>query len=468
MTTQLGTESRPLRVAIVGAGPSGFYAADALFRSPLIIHVDAFDKLATPYGLLRGGVAPDHQKMKSVSSYYDRVATKFPDRFRFIGNVEIGKDITVDELRNYYDAVVFSYGSSSDQKTGLKGEELPGVYSAREFVGWYNGHPDYQHFEFELNQEVVAIIGQGNVAIDVARILAKTPHELSTSDITQKALDALSKSKVKEIHIIGRRGPVQSAFTELEAKELGELEDANIVVYENDLVLDGANRREMEEVESNKARKNYAVLQELAKMPKEGKSKKVFIQYFKYPKEITGTTHAESLKMDVVRLEGEAFKQKAIPTGEELTIPSGLIFRSIGYKGISSPGVPFDTKRGVIPNQKGRVTDENGHVVSGFYTAGWIKRGPSGVLGSNKPCSTETIDCLFEDLPSLQACPTPSSDAVYDLLKSRGVRTVSFQDWKQIDSRETEIGKAKGKPREKFTTSEEIFQTLDSVVEKGK
>ena len=465
MTTELGTEQRPLRVAIVGAGPSGFYAADALFRSPLVITVDAFDKLATPYGLLRGGVAPDHQKMKSVSSYYERVATKFPERFRFIGNVLIGKDITVDELRTYYDAIVFSYGSSSDQKTGLPGEELPGVYSAREFVGWYNGHPDYQHFEFDLNQEVVAIIGQGNVAIDVARILAKTPEELSTSDITQKALDALSASKVKEIHIIGRRGPVQSAFTELEAKELGELHDATVVVYEKDLVLDEPNQREMNEVESNKSRKNYAVLQELAQKPKDGKSKKVFIQYFKYPKEITGTTRAESLKMDVVRLEGEAFKQRAVPTGEEFSVPAGLIFRSIGYKGTSLPGVPFDSKKGIIPNEKGRVTD-HGNVVSGFYTAGWIKRGPSGVLGSNKPCSTETIDCLLEDLPTLPACSIPSTEALFELLTSRGVRTVSFQDWKLIDQREVELGQAKGKPREKFTTQAEFFQTLDVVVKK--
>lgn len=467
MTTQLGTESRPLRVAIIGAGPSGFYAADALFRSPLIIHVDAFDKLATPYGLLRGGVAPDHQKMKSVSAYYDRVANKFPDRFRFIGNVEIGKDLTIEELRMHYDALVFSYGSSSDRKTGLPGEELPGVYSAREFVGWYNGHPDYQHFEFDLNQEVVAIIGQGNVAVDVARILAKTPDELKDSDITQKALDVLAKSKVKEIHIIGRRGPVQSAFTELEAKELGELEDANIVVYEEDLILDEANRREMDEVESNKARKNYAALQELAQKPKTGKSKQIFIQYFKYPKEIVGTTKAEALKMDVVKLEGEAFKQKAIRTGEEFTVPSGLIFRSIGYKGTSIPGLPFDEKQGVVPNQKGRVTELNGTVVSGVYTAGWIKRGPSGVLGSNKPCSAETIECLFEDLPALTPCPIPNTEALLSKLSEKGVRTVSFSDWKVIDQRETELGKAKGKPREKFTTTQEIFGVLDSLVKNG-
>ena len=240
--TQLGTESRPLRVAIIGAGPSGFYAADALFRSELSVKVDAYDRLPTPYGLLRGGVAPDHQKMKSVGAYYDRVANKNIENFQFIGNVNIGVDISIQELQNHYDALVFSYGAESDKKTGLPGEELDGVHSAREFVGWYNGHPDYQDLNFDLTQEVVAIIGQGNVAMDVARILAKNSTELSTSDIADHALKALNASNIKEIHIIGRRGPVQSAFTELEIREFGKLEDSNIIVHAEDLVLSDADK----------------------------------------------------------------------------------------------------------------------------------------------------------------------------------------------------------------------------------
>lgn len=459
--SQLGTESRPLRVAVIGAGPSGFYAADALFRSELNVKVDAFDRLPTPYGLLRGGVAPDHQKMKSVGAYYDRVATNNAENFAFIGNVNVGEDITIDELKTFYDALVFTYGAESDKKTGLPGEDLPGVHGAREFVAWYNGHPDYQDLEFDLSQEVVAIIGQGNVAIDVARILAKNTDELSTSDITDTAIQALKNSNVKEIHIIGRRGPVQSAFTELEIREFGELEDANIIVDAADLDLNEANQQEMEE--SNKAKKNYNALVDLSKEPKEGKKKKVFVQYFKYPKEMVGDTRVRALKMDKVILEGDAFKQKAIRTGEEFEIPAGLVFRSIGYKGLGLPGVPFDEDQGIIPNEKGRVHNLNGSVVPGLYTAGWIKRGPSGVLGTNKPCSTETIACLLEDVASLTPCANPSTEAVLELLKSRNVRSVSFEDWKVIESLENEKGKEIGKPREKFVSREAIFSALDTA-----
>lgn len=458
--SQLGTETRPLRVAIIGAGPSGFYAADALFRSDLNVKVDAFDRLPTPYGLLRGGVAPDHQKMKSVGAYYDRVATKNSESFSFIGNVNVGVDITIDELKSFYDALVFTYGSESDKKTGLPGEDLPGVHGAREFVAWYNGHPDYQDLDFDLSQEVVAIIGQGNVAIDVARILAKNTKELSTSDITDKALKALEKSNIKEIHIIGRRGPVQSAFTELEIREFGELEDSNIIINEADLKLNDANREEMEQ--SNKAKKNYNALVDLSKEPKEGKKKKVFVQYFKYPKEMVGDTRVTALRADEVELDGEAFNQKATKTGKEFEVAAGLVFRSIGYKGTSLPGIPFDEDRGVIPNEKGRVQNLDGSPAPGLYTAGWIKRGPSGVLGTNKPCSKETIDCLLEDVTSLTPCETPSTDAVLELLASRDVRVISFQDWKVIESLENEKGQAIGKPREKFVTRNEIFTALDT------
>jgi ferredoxin--NADP+ reductase len=459
--SQLGTESRPLRVAIIGAGPSGFYAADALFRSDLNVKVDAFDRLPTPYGLLRGGVAPDHQKMKSVGAYYDRFASKNAENFSFVGNVNVGEDISIEELKTYYDAIVLTYGAESDKKTGLPGEDLPGVHSAREFVAWYNGHPDFQDLEFDLSQEVVAIIGQGNVAIDVARILAKNTKELSSSDITEKAIKALEKSNIKEIHIIGRRGPVQSAFTELEIREFGELEDANIIINEDDLELNDANREEMEA--SNKAKKNYNALVDLSKEPKEGKKKKVFVQYFKYPKEMVGDTRVTALKADKVVLEGEAFKQKAARTGEEFEIPAGLVFRSIGYKGLSLPGIPFDEDRGVIPNENGRVQHLDGTPAAGLYTAGWIKRGPSGVLGTNKPCSTETIKALLEDVASLTPCSTPSTDAVLELLKSRDVRTVSFEDWKVIENIENEKGQAIGKPREKFVTREDFFRALDAA-----
>lgn len=456
--TALGSESRPLRVAIIGAGPSGFYAADTLFKSNLTIHVDAFDKLPTPFGLLRGGVAPDHQQMKTVGKYYDRVATKNSERFNFFGNVEIGKDITIDELKQYYHALIFSYGSSSDKKTGLPGEELEGNYSAREFVGWYNGHPDYAHFDFDLSQESVCIIGQGNVAVDVARILAKTPEELKTSDIAQHAVEKLSKSKIKQIHMIGRRGPVQVAFTSLEAKELGELEDCNIIVKKEDLILDDANKTELDHESSNKARKNYEILTELAEKPLQNKSKQIEIRFFQSPTEIKGTTQVSSLECDVVRQEGEAFNQSIVKTGESISIPCGLVFRSIGYKGVGLPGLPFDDKKGIIPNNSGRIIDEQGNAISGLYTSGWIKRGPSGVLGTNKPCSAETVEKLLEDLEQLNDCPIPDTNAILSLLKQRNVTVVSYEDWLVIDEQELARGKAVGKPREKFVTYDELLK----------
>jgi ferredoxin/flavodoxin---NADP+ reductase len=254
---------------------------------------------------------------------------------------------------------------------------------------------------------------------------------------------------------------VQSAFTELEIREFAHLSNANIVVDEKDLELTDANKQELEEAESNKSRKNYAALQELAKEPKDGKEKKVVIQYCKYPKYMSGTTRVESFTMDKVHLVGEAFKQKATPYGEEYTLNAGLIFRSIGYKGLGLPGLPFNEDWGIIPNEKGRVVDENKSPVSGLYTAGWIKRGPSGVLGTNKPCSKETIECLLKDVASLTPCPTPSTDAVFELLSSRNIRHVSFEEWKVIDEKEVENGQAVGKPREKFVTRDSIFSLLD-------
>ncbi len=460
--SELGTQQRPLRVAIVGAGPSGFYAADALFRTSLTVEVDAFDRLPTPFGLLRAGVAPDHQKMKSVGVYYQRVAEKNADRFRFFGNVDIGKDLSVSELQSFYDAIIFTYGSESDKKTGLPGESLPGVHSAREFVAWYNGHPDYVDAQFDLSQEVVSIIGQGNVAVDVARILAKTPEELAVSDIAQHALEALKNSKVKEIHMIGRRGPVQAAFTELEVRELGHLSDCDILVKSEDLILDAANEEELEKMETNKARKNLEALKELANTPLSGKSKCIEIRFFQIPTEITGTDVVTGMNLDEVKLVGPAFNQTTAKTGRVVHIPSGLIFRSIGYKGVGIEGVPFDSKTGVIPNQLGRVCDLNGQVVSGFYTAGWIKRGPSGVLGTNKPCSTETVNQLIEDLPNLVPCQTPDRAAVQDVLKSRGVRSISFEDWTKLDALEISKGESVGKPREKFVRLADIFKALDA------
>ncbi|NBV83000.1 NADP oxidoreductase [bacterium] len=454
----IGTESRPLRVAVVGAGPSGFYAADALFKSPLTVSIDAFDRLPTPFGLLRGGVAPDHQKMKSVGAYYERVATANEYRFRFFGNVAIGTDITIDELRTYYDAIIVSMGAQSDRKLGIPGEDLPGVHAATEFVGWYNGHPDYQHLTFDLSQETVVVVGQGNVAIDVTRILAKPISELRKTDIPEAILDQLAKSKVKNIHLVGRRGPVQSAFTELEIKEFGELEGCKVVIDPADMVLNAESETELNGETNTKARKNMAVLRHYVDEPKADGDKTVTIRFLESPVEIQGVDRVARIVLEKNTLTGEAGKQQATGTGTRVELDAGLVFKSIGYKGVAMPGMPFDEKSGTIPNTKGQVGND-----PALYVAGWIKRGPKGVLGTNKPCSTETIETLLANVDQMPGCASPDPTAVEKLLEQRRIQWVSYADWKVIDQIEKEHGEKLGKPREKFTSAGDILSILRRV-----
>ena len=456
--TQFNSTS-PLKVAIVGAGPSGFYAADALFKSKLPVQVDLFDKLATPYGLLRGGVAPDHQKMKSVGKYYERVATT-NDNFRFFGNVTIGKDISTTELKEFYHAVIYSYGAETDRKLNIPGENLDGSHTATSFVGWYNGHPDYQHLDFNLNVDDVVIIGLGNVAIDVCRILAKNDNELATSDITKTAQEKLSKSTIKRIHLVGRRGPVQSAFTQHEIQELGELTDCSIYVNPADLELSEQDQIELEN--SIKAKKNVPILESF-KTQSHTKKKQIILHYFKSPTALNGTNTVESITLEKNVLEGDAGKQKTKATGETETLPCSLVFRSIGYKGLPLGDLPFDDKSGTIPNEAGRIVTDNQPVL-GLYTSGWIKRGATGVLGTNKPDSSETVKSLIEDIEQLQNVNVKSNDALFTLLESRSCHVVTFQDWLKVN--EEEIKRATGeKPREKFVSTEDILSFLETIKE---
>ncbi|MBT5856250.1 FAD-dependent oxidoreductase [bacterium] len=454
--TTLGSETRPLRVAIVGSGPSGFYAAEALFKSDINTSVTMFERLPTPFGLLRGGVAPDHQRMKSVSKAYDRIATN--PNFSFKGNVTIGQDITVEELQTFYDVVIFACGAETDKKLGIPGEALPGSHTATEFVGWYNGHPDYQSRAFALKDaKRVAIIGQGNVAIDVTRILAKTTEELSTSDIAQSALDELAQSGVEEIYLIGRRGPVQAAFTELEIKELGVLEDADPVVSEKDMALSEADSTELDGEGNGKARKNVAILKEFADRSGGTKSKKIVVRFFQSPVRIEGTDRVESIVLERNELSGEPGKQKAKGTGDTETLPVDLVFRSVGYRGLPLEGVPFHESWGVFPNDLGRIEGANQ-----LYVTGWIKRGPSGVIGTNRGDSKETVATILEDLITLTPCNTPDQSELDQLLASRDVRVVTFADWQKIDAKEISRGEEVGKPREKITSIEEMFAVLDN------
>jgi ferredoxin--NADP+ reductase len=456
-TTELGSTVRPLRVAVIGAGPAGFYTTEALLRTDRPVQVDLFDRLPTPYGLVRAGVAPDHQKLKAAIRVYEKIAQR--PGFAFLGNVNVGRDVSIDELRQFYDAVVLSYGAETDKRLGIAGEDLAGSHTATAFVGWYNAHPDYRDLVFDFSCEVAVVIGQGNVAMDVSRVLAKTVDELRQTDIAEHALDALSRSRIREIHLVGRRGPAQAKFTPPEIREIGELAECDPIVQPEDLVLNAASEAEIADAENRHARDNYEILKEFAARGAPSKPRRYYVRNFESPKEIVGDGKVEKIVLEKTALSGEAFQQNARGTGQTLEVGCGLILRSIGYKGIAMPGVPFDERAAVIPSVAGRV-QANGAAVPGLYVAGWIKRGPSGVIGTNKPDGYETADSVLADAGLLAPCPTPDSAALLGLLKSRGVRVVSFGDFRKIDAVEVERGKRVGKPREKFSRIEEMLAIL--------
>jgi ferredoxin/flavodoxin---NADP+ reductase len=467
MTTQVGTPANPLRVAIIGSGPSGFYAAEHLQKqADLSVEIDMFDRLPTPYGLVRGGVAPDHPKIKSVTRVYDRIATQ--PGFRFFGNVEFGTDITIDDIRRHYHAVIYAVGAQTDKSLEIPGEDLPGSRAATEFVAWYNGHPDYRDYEFDLTVENVAVVGVGNVAMDVVRILARTVDELRATDIADYALEALAESRVRNIYILGRRGPAQAAFTNPEIKELGEMADAEVVVSPQEMELDEYSRAFIESGEDRTAVRNVEILNQYASQTPLGKSRKIHLRFLVSPVEILGTNRVEAIKIvrnELYATEGGSVRPR--PTDQYETIPVGLVFRSVGYRGVPLTGVPFYDRWGTIPNDKGRVLAEHetGKPVIGNYVVGWIKRGPSGVIGTNKPDSVETVNMLLEDVQAghLFAPDAPQAEAVESLLRKRGVRYVDFADWQILDNLEQQRGAAVNRPRVKFTRVDEMLAALEQA-----
>ena len=447
--------SSPLHVAIVGAGPSGFFAADTLLKRRDDVRVDLFDRLPTPYGLVRYGVAPDHQKIKLVTRAYERTCAH--ERVRFFGNVDFGRDVTLDDLTERYHAVVFTVGASSDRSLGIPGEDLEGSLSATEFVAWYNGHPDYADLDAPLDARSVAVVGMGNVAVDVTRILAKSVGELRTTDIADHALDALADSATTDIYMLGRRGPAQGKFTTKELRELGELANADIVVDPAELELDPASEASLEG--DPMRQKNIEVLRDFAAKELEGKPRRVHLRFFVSPLELGGEDgRVATLTLGRNRLEPQDSGYIAsVDTGERETLPAQAVYRSVGYRGVPLEGVPFDDRRGVIPNDTGRVLDApGGSPLPGLYTAGWIKRGPSGVIGTNKADAMETVDALLED--DLPAPTAPG--AIAPLLDDRGVRYVRFEDWKALDAAEIEAGEAQGRPRVKVTSVEGMLDHI--------
>ncbi len=464
MNTSIGTSENPLRVAIIGSGPSGFYAADRLQKEKgLAVEIDMFERLPTPYGLVRGGVAPDHPKIKSVEKVYEKIASQ--PNFRFYGHVTFGTDITHDELKQHYHAMIYAVGAQTDRELNIPGESLPGSHAATEFVGWYNGHPDYRHLHFDLSQESVAVIGVGNVAMDVARILARTVDELRRTDIADYALEALSHSSVKEIYVLGRRGPVQAAFTNPEIKELGELQDAEVVVDPAEVAIDAYSQEYLDTAGDRTAVNNVEILRRYSQQPLQGKNHRVIFRFLVSPTEILGTGRVEGLKVVhnmLSRRSDGSISARATERTEVL--PVGLVFRSVGYRGLGLPGVPFDNISATIPNTHGRVLDTpGGQQVIGDYAVGWIKRGPTGIIGTNKPDAVETVEKLLEDLQQdrLNQPAQPSREAVDALLASRNVRVVTFADWQKLDQLEVQRGAECDRPRLKFTEIETMLNALD-------
>jgi ferredoxin--NADP+ reductase len=425
------------------------------------VEIDLFDRLPTPFGLVRGGVAPDHQKIKSVTRIYEKIAGN--PAVRFFGHVRIGTDLTREDLLRHYQAVIYACGAQSDRTLGIPGEELLGSHAATDFVGWYNGHPDYRGCRFDLTQESVAVIGMGNVAVDVVRILARTTDELRATDIAGHALDALAESRVREIYMIGRRGPVQAAFTNPELKELGEMPGADIDVRASELELDPASAAQLAGGEDRAAEKNLETLRGFATKSPSGKGRTIHVRFLLSPLELKGSTSLERLLLGRNQLvAGKNGEVKAEPSGATETLPVGMVFRSVGYLGTGIPGVPLDARRGIIPNADGRVLDPSGAAARGEYAVGWIKRGPSGVIGTNKPDAVETTDLLLEDARAdlLNIPGEPGREAVERRLAAGNIRVVSWRDWQRLDELEKQRGAALGRPRLKFTQVEEMLAAL--------
>jgi ferredoxin--NADP+ reductase len=452
----VGTIARPLRVAIVGSGPAGFYAAGQLLAHPEhSIHVDVFDRLATPWGLVRFGVAPDHPKIKSVTRMFERTAAK--PGFRFFGNVEVGADVSHAELISAYDAVLYAVGTPADRKLGLPGEDLPGSVAATDFVAWYNGHPDYADLHFDLSGERAVVVGNGNVALDVARMLALSPEELAVTDTADHAIAALARSEISEIIVLGRRGPAQAAFTNPELRELGELELADVIVDPVEVTVDPVSEAGLENADGT-TRRNVETLSQYAALTPAGKPRRVVLRFLVSPVELEGEDRVEAVVIARNELVQSADGSlRAMRTDELERIGTGLVLRSVGYVGTPLPGVPFDHEKLRILNRDGRVLDPGtDQPLAGVYTAGWVKRGPSGVIGTNKKDAHETVELLLADfeagqLPGAEGDP----DTLIARLRSQGTQVVEYSGWEAIDAHEKSLGEPHGRPRVKLVRRHE-------------
>ncbi len=459
MDVVIGTAAAPLRIAIVGSGPAGLYAAGQLLASEdPVCRVDVYDRLMTPWGLVRFGVAPDHPKIKSVTRVFERTA-RLPG-FRFHGNVEVGVDVSHGELAGAYHAVLYATGTPHDRRLGIPGEELAGSESATDFVAWYNGHPDYADRSFDLSSRRAVVVGNGNVALDVARMLTLSEAELEVTDTADHAIEALRNSKVEEIVILGRRGPVQAAFTNPELRELADLELADVIVDPAELELDATSAAALEMAEQT-VQRNVETLRAYATASTRGRPRRVILRFLASPVAIEGNGRVEAIV--VARNElviGDDGSLRARPTGVTERLETGLVLRAVGYVGRPLAGVPYDECRTTVLNDSGRVLDPlSGRPIPGLYAAGWIKRGPSGVIGTNKRCAQETTSRLIDDFRAgLLPEPPGNPEALLDRIRAAGVKIIDYAGWERIDAHERGLGELAGRPRVKLVRRDEQLE----------
>jgi ferredoxin--NADP+ reductase len=446
----------PLRVAIVGSGPSAFYTAEALQKAlGEAVQTDLFDRLPVPFGLVRGGVAPDHQNIKAVTKVYDRIAAH--PGFRFLGNVLLGRDLQVQDLAAHYHQIVYAFGCESGQRLGVPGDDLLSVHTATEFVGWYNGHPDHRHRRFDLaHAHRVAIVGNGNVAMDVARVLLADPEHLAGTDLADHALAALRASQVHEVTLLGRRGPAQAAFSPKEIEEIAELPDVDVVVDPAEAALDPLSAAWLERDGARSQQRNVKFLQERAAAGATGRKKQLRCRFLVAPEQLRG--RAGSVDTVVVRrmrlAADEQGTPRPVPTDTEEPIAADLVFAAIGYKGVPVPGVPYEPKQGIVPNRDGRVLDRAGGTeLPGQYAVGWCKRGPTGLIGTNSLDAKNTVAAMLADRDAgrLLAAHRPTID---ELLAQRRIEVVTWADWQRLDAFEQAEGQARGKLRQKVIDPE--------------
>ncbi len=442
-----------LRLAVIGAGPAGIYASDLILKAErdFEVSIDLFDLLPAPYGLVRYGVAPDHPRIKGII----RALYEVLDRgdIRFFGNVKYGTDITLDDLKNHYNAVIFATGAIADASLNIPGADLDGSYGAADFVNWYDAHPDFPT-TWPLDAKEIAVIGNGNVALDVARMLIKRPEDLLSTDIPHHVYEGLKASPVTDVHVFGRRGPAQVKFSPLELREALHIEGVQAIVYDEDFQYDEGSQAAIDS--NNQVRVMVKTLEDLRENPQEPQERRLHLHFFASPKEILGEDGmVTGLRIEKTKLDGTG---NVTLTGETLEFAAQAVYRAVGYFGSPVDQMPFDAKYGVIKNDEGRVLDVDGNQIPGTYCTGWIKRGPVGLIGHTKADAIETISHVIADRAMWWEPSSPSEDAVVETLRSRGVDYIAWENWLNIDSTEKSLGEALGRERLKLHNRAEMLE----------